>query len=202
MSLVGAIAVLLGSLLPAWRVDGPGVVVVGDSIVSGNTAIIEQHFRAAGTNVEIFAFPGSRIEDWLDHPTAWATARDADAIVVNLGTNHIGAGSFTPSDVLERTGSTPVVWVLPRNDHEPLASYLVTEHLRGAHADRIAGFVDWNSWAAANPETLPDGVHPDAHGAEVLAAMMVDAVRDVLSGGSAMSEELVRASAARWMAIG
>lgn len=160
---------------PAVTAAPPGgaPLVVGDSIALGSADALR---AALGEGTTVDAKVGRQFSTAAGIVEAWA-ADHPGPVVVDLGAN--GTVKAADADaVVAAAGGRTVVFVgvcVPRRWQD--ANNATLREAAARHAPQ-AVFVDWNAIVAADPGLLgPDAVHPTAHGRDVLAAAVRDALR-------------------------
>ncbi|MCH2138431.1 MAG: GDSL-type esterase/lipase family protein [Phycisphaerales bacterium] len=137
---------------------------------------------------------------WWDQPEADAAmAFDPNIVILNLGTNdaapgnrdHLDAFSDELQSMLDRLGalpSQPAIWLstltpmLSPYRHidssgEPRAA--IEAIIAETAADRGLSVIDLTTPLAGRTDLIPDGIHPNTRGNEIMAATVFEALRGV-----------------------
>ncbi len=205
---VAAAAALLagvcgGSAPTSAAVDGPDVVLVGDSIVAGNRSLIDPVFAARGLDVRIDARSGRNLTVAFTDGTRIVDS-GADAVarlresglrpalwVIEVGANDIGfvrrcecadPVAFAVDRIDQLLAELPpganVAWVTPhRVELEPALT-----HFNNALLVRSLQQIDWHAAALFRDDWFLDAKHPSIPGARAFADVLADGMETYLDG--------------------
>jgi peptidoglycan/LPS O-acetylase OafA/YrhL len=153
---------------------GGPVLAIGDSVMLGGSADLEQAF---GSSITVDAEVGRQVFEGLERLQQYKAAGRLDglrALVVGLGTN----GPFAPSQMQELVSLTRgIPRVVLVNVRVPLEwqaeSNATIASVAGNPRFRV---VDWYQASAAPGLLYSDAVHPDASGQLIYANLITQAV--------------------------
>ena len=148
------------------------VVVVGDSIMLGAAAGLDEAFRSAGYEVAVDAAESRSTAAGAGVLSSQLALGGADAVVVMLGANDGG----NPDSYRERVRSvvSATAWV-PRiywltipevRSYYPAANQVVREELALRPGSEV---IDWSAVASGGGMTAGDGLHLTPAGSEAMA---------------------------------
>ena len=162
-----------------------GVIVIGDSIAYYAT----EEILNRRPNWNINAQRGrevNRLPVIIDNMNQ--DAKIYQAVIIELGTN-ISEG-WTRTDYFNCVESLPTLttkfFVTPRVHHQGLERNATVNRyadwMEWVAANRSDTFIiDWRAEVNANPDLLPDGVHPNQEGQNILARIMAQGVSSTLN---------------------
>lgn len=132
------------------------VLIIGDSVVLGAKADIEEVFPHAVEDAQVGRQFGTAVDLFRQHA---AKGEKGDVLVVALGSNGPIADASQIQNVIDAAGGMPVFFVTVRGPmtwtdaNNALIRQVVAKN-------RNAGLLDWNSVSAGHPEYFyDDGTH-------------------------------------------
>ena len=184
-----------GPEAPAGR-----VVLVGDSIMLGAAAGLDEAFRSAGYEVAVDAAESRSTSSGAGVLSSQLARGGADAVVVMLGANDGG----NPDSYRERVRSvvSSTAWV-PRiywltipevRSYYPAANQVVREDLALRPGSEV---IDWSAVAAGGGLTAGDGLHLTPAGSEAMAWLVsANVVADLRADAAAAASTTTTAPVA------
>jgi hypothetical protein len=194
-ALIGLLAVSLAggaASTAAVTPSPPRVTLIGDSIPAPIADIpAAREILAQGIDLDLQATPCRTVDDescpFLDvrPPNMIELVRAlgttlGPTVIVSVGYNDDPdryAGNIEHAlDALRAVGVTRVLWATLKVDRPAYAG--MNDAIRNAAAQHPeVSVIDWNGVAQAHPEWFqPDGLHPNADGAEAMARLFHDAL--------------------------
>jgi len=188
-AVVLALALVASACAGEGPVSGPNVLLVGDSLLTAATDQVIADVSARGWNPTVRAFPGTKIEDWIDSLPGVVAENQPSVAVIELGTNNCGPtdckylGPYIDQVMFALSTTDAVLWLNVQEDVQPKllttnAWDYVNFELESAAARWPNMFlVDMDGRIGGHPEWHdPDGVHLNAEGNRQLAALIAEAL--------------------------
>ncbi|HKY17067.1 MAG TPA: hypothetical protein VJM33_19220 [Microthrixaceae bacterium] len=171
---------------PATEIDNR-IFVVGDSVVQAASQHLATELPdwSLIVDTQVGRFTGAGVEVATDYA---ADDDIGDIAVVGLGNNYLGDEAEFAAQVEEMmtalAGVDHVLWLTVAEYEDD--QHEVNEVLRAAQAHHPnLVLVDWNSWWDSEPDfTGADQLHLTPEGAEAMAALIGDAVDEVVSAAN------------------
>ena len=186
-------------VIPPYTGRGPTVAVAGDSITMLTEAVQGSRLKAAGFSESMtgnLGYTMATMRPWID----LYSETTPDVMVINLGTNDVGAQVAGNIDYSLDLFEQRVDYYRTRFTSSCLVFVTITTHRTAVEGDPAKGptwnaiaesyheylraggrVADWDTASNGRPGYLPDEVHPSASGGAALSALIVEAAQSCMA---------------------